>query len=350
MSMTQPAIKLGETVRLTTASVVAGVPADLNPLTLTITSPSNVSTTYTYGSSVELVRDGVGQYHFDLLINALGVWAFEWHGGGAPEAIDEGTVVTGQTFTLEVVDETPAPIPFANIAVSDSQLMLVPDQELESDAAGLVELFLTPGTYTFLAEKFGYRFELKYVTLLAPGGGPAKDVTLVGALLNDTWLTFKDLERVTSVDVIDRLFQDNNGGRRDAALLQSIILEAQALAESKLLRSWNQESIVKLAFHDPAVRMNAAWIALELATERRGEFIASDGKGRYWAQYERAMTFFDGLSKSKDQSRGEKANTQLGVDAAGVNKNTGGKRSPQGQRGNNFVFADEGDGTKHGGF
>lgn len=348
--MTDPALKLGETTRITALAIVNGVPADVVPLSLIITNPSLVSVTYVYGAGLEIVRDDVGQYHFDLLITALGVYSFAWHGGGAPEAIDSGTVITGQTFTLEVVDETPAPVAFASIAISDTQLMLVPDQELESDAAGLVELYLTPGTYTFLAEKYGYRFELKTVTLLAPVAGPAKDVTLVGALLTDTWLTFKDLERVTSPDVVDRLFQDNNSGRRDAALLQSIILEAQALAESKLLRSWGQEAIVQLAFHDSAVRMNAAWIAMELATERRGEFIANDGKGRYWAQYERAMTFFDGLSKSKDQSRGEKAKTQLGVTAAGTSKNSGGRRLPTAQRGNNFIFGDEGDGTKHGGF
>lgn len=348
--MTEPALKLGDSVRITVASVVNGVPTDITPLSLTVITPASGTVTYVYGVGPEIVRDGVGAYHLDLFIASLGVYSYAWNGGGSPEAISEGVIVTGQTYTLEAVDETPSPVAYAKILISDTQLMLVPDQEVVTDSGGLAELFLTPGTYTFIAEKNSYRFELKTITLLAPSAGPAKDVTLVGAFLSDTWLTFKDLERVTSPDVIDRLFQDNNSSMRDPALLQSIILEAQALAESKLLRSWGQEAIVKLAFHDPAVRMNAAWIALELATERRGEFVAADGKGRYWAQYERAITFFDGLSKSKDQSRGEKAKTQLGVSGAGVSKNTGGRRLPPAERGNNFVFADEGDGTKHGGF
>ncbi len=346
--MTPPPYNLGDSARLSIAAVVNNVAADVTPLTLTITSPASVSTTYTYGVGVDIVRDGVGQYHFDLLISALGVWSYEWNGGSAPEVIDAGTVMTGQTFTLEVVDETPAPIANCMVEITDQQLSLV--EEVYTDSSGTLDLFLTPGTYTFLAEKFGFRFLLKTTTLLAPGAGPSKDVTLVGTLLTDTWLTVKDLERCVSVDVVDRLFQDNNTSQRDPGLVQSVILEAQSLAESKLLRSWSQSQIVQLAFHDHAVRLNAAWIAIELATERRGEFIAADGKGRYWAQYERGINFFDALSKSKDHSRGEKAQTQLGVSGAGTGKNTGGKRLPQAVRGQNFTFADEGDGTKHGGF
>ena len=83
--------------------------------------------------------------------------------------------------------------------------------------------------------------------------------------------------------------------------------------------------------------------------------MAADGKGRFWAQYERAIAYFDSISKSKDLTRAAKATAKLGVAAAGVGANTGGRRNPTVQTNpqgasNAWVFADELDGTKHGGF
>lgn len=342
------AINIGDTVSITALLLENETPVDANTLRLVITDPAASQTEYILGNDPELVHDAVGAYHFNLFITQLGLWTFEWFSNASLTAFKSGTILTGQTFTLETVDETPAPVASVDVVVLDSTMNKC--LEFQTDAVGEADVFLTPGAYTFVAEKFDHRFLTKSMTLLAPGAGPAKDVTLVGALLDNTWLTIKDLERCVAVEVIDRLFQDLNTGVRDYALLQAIIREAEALAESKLLRSWSRDQIVNLAFHDAAIRVNAAWIAIELATERRGEFIASDGKGRYWVQYERAIAFFDALSKSKDQSRGEKAKQVLGVPGAGVSKNTGGKRKPTETPNRHWVFSDEGDGTKHGGF
>jgi hypothetical protein len=341
-----PIYNIGDQARIDILVLIAGVATDPAALTLSITDPSSNVVTYVYLTDAELVRDGVGAFHLDLTIDELGLWTYSWLINGSDT--EDGTLITGQNYTLETIDETPSSIPFADVVVTDTTMATV--LQLQTDANGEGELFLLPGTYTFSAEKFGFRFLLKTSTLLSPGAGPAKDVSLLGALLVDQWLSVKDLERCVSVEIVDRLFQDTNSSVRDPVLVQAILLEAQALAESKLLRSWGQEAIVQLAFHDHAVRVNAAWIAIELATERRGEFIGSDGKGRYWVQYERAISFFDALSKSKDYSRGAAAKTQLGVSGAGAGSNSGGKRLPTPVRGNNFVFSDEGDGTKHGGF
>lgn len=341
-------LNLGDKVRITGSLLVDGVLTDAITLQLRVTDPASTVTTYVFGVDAEIVRDSAGSYHFDLYIDQLGTWGYQWLSNSSLTAFDTGVIITGKSYTLEAVNETPAPIPFVDVVAVDQQLVEV--LRFQTDATGLGTAFLMPGTYTFSAEKFGFRFLLKTLTLLTPGAGPAKDVTLVGAELEDVWLTMRDLERVVSRNVVDMLFQDTNSNVRDPIIVQEILLAAISLAETKLLRSWSREQIARLAFHDPAVRSHAAWIAIELATERKGEFISADGKGRYWAQYERGISFFDALSKSKDQSRGEKAKTQLGVTAAGTSGNTGGRRKPASVAGNNFVFADEGNGTKHGGF
>lgn len=343
--MTTP-INIGDKVRITVLVLDDGEVVNPASLVLNITDPSSNVSSFTYGIDAEIVNEDVGSFYFDLEIDELGLWSYSWLINGSDT--EDGTVLTGQPFTLETVSEAAVAIPFANVTITDASMAIV--AELQTDASGLATAFLTPGAHTFSTDLFNYRFLLKTTTLLSPGGGPAKDVSIIGTQLTDMWLFVTDLERVVSRDVIDRLFQDTNSNARDPELVQAILLEAQALAESKLLRSWSIEQIKNLAFHDAAIRVNAAWIGLELATERRGEFIASDGKGRYWMQYERAMAYFDALSKSKDHSRGEKAATQLGVSAAGKGSNSGGRRKPAPQAGNNFVFADEGDGTKHGGF
>ena len=89
----------------------------------------------------------------------------------------------------------------------------------------------------------------------------------------------------------------------------------------------------------------AVWIALELASERRPELCASDGKGRYLYQYERAIQYFDLMSKGQLRSIGE--------GEAGAGANTGGATNPPLDPSDKprFIFApDLNSPTGHGGY
>lgn len=70
----------------------ANVPADPTTVICIIVEPDGTKTTYTYGTGDEVVRDGVGEYHLDLLIDAAGSWPYRWAGTGAVIAADEGVL------------------------------------------------------------------------------------------------------------------------------------------------------------------------------------------------------------------------------------------------------------------
>lgn len=59
----------------------AGNAAD-PPLGLTVTwkDGSGAENTYTYGVDLEVVKDGVGFYHMDLLLSTTGSWWSIWKG------------------------------------------------------------------------------------------------------------------------------------------------------------------------------------------------------------------------------------------------------------------------------
>jgi hypothetical protein len=164
-----------------------------------------------------------------------------------------------------------------------------------------------------------------------------------GKLITLGWLTVDDLVSAGGAKVVDQMFNDSGNGLRDQKLLAEMMMAAESEAETRLLRGFTSDQISLLASRDEIIRMHAAYVALELVSERRTEFLAADGKGRYWVQYERALNHFNLVSKSKDHSRGEVL--------AGKNSQTGGRRYPTVQANTPaFVFADEQDGTKHGGF
>jgi hypothetical protein len=69
---------------------VDGVLTDPSTVTLTITAPDEVETTYTY-SGGEITREGVGRY--SKTVTAVAGWYFwRWAGTGAAQAVDQGAV------------------------------------------------------------------------------------------------------------------------------------------------------------------------------------------------------------------------------------------------------------------
>lgn len=71
-------------------------PADPTTVTFSFrqdTQTKAQATVYTYGLSVQLIKDGVGQYHVDLAISASGLWHYRWAGTGAIVGAEEGDFV-----------------------------------------------------------------------------------------------------------------------------------------------------------------------------------------------------------------------------------------------------------------
>jgi hypothetical protein len=68
-------------------------PADPTVATVVVKPPVGISTTSTP------VRDGVGLYHYDLLLNAVGDWYYHFIGTGAVVAqTDDGHIVVPPSF------------------------------------------------------------------------------------------------------------------------------------------------------------------------------------------------------------------------------------------------------------
>jgi len=56
----------------------AGALVDPTALTLSVRTPSGTSTTFTYPSDAEVIRDSVGVFHAEVVLSEIGVWEYEW--------------------------------------------------------------------------------------------------------------------------------------------------------------------------------------------------------------------------------------------------------------------------------
>lgn len=52
-------------------------------------NPAETTTTYTYGTDAELVKDSVGNYHVDIDTNAAGIWHYRFESTGTGQAAGE---------------------------------------------------------------------------------------------------------------------------------------------------------------------------------------------------------------------------------------------------------------------
>jgi hypothetical protein len=83
-----------ELARLSNTFTVAGAPTDPTTVSLTVTTPSGVATTYTYAGSA-VTKDSAGVYHKDVTCSEAGDWQYQWTGTGA------ATDTTLGTFTVQ---------------------------------------------------------------------------------------------------------------------------------------------------------------------------------------------------------------------------------------------------------
>lgn len=88
--MSDPYI-IGEAARISVSIAdLLNVPADPGALRLKVKAPGGTVTTYTYGASGELVKDSVGHYHADILLDAAGSWAWRWESDAPNAGVSEG--------------------------------------------------------------------------------------------------------------------------------------------------------------------------------------------------------------------------------------------------------------------
>ncbi len=164
--------------------------------------------------------------------------------------------------------------------------------------------------------------------------------------LSTRYLTAADLDNRVGAAAIDRMLDDDGDGLRDWHMLTEFMVDAEALADSYMLKSWSREQITSIGAGDRSFRGHVAWIAIEMISERRAEFNSADGRGRYQSQYDRAIAFFDRLSKNKGHTAAE--------ETAGKGTQSGGDHLPKTANPStdaSFVFAsDKRYPSGHGGF
>jgi len=78
---------------VTNQFTVNGVAADPTTVTLIVTDPTNVVTTYTYGGAGTIDRTSIGAYQQSVACgpNLPGLWSYEWVGTGADNDAAAGT-------------------------------------------------------------------------------------------------------------------------------------------------------------------------------------------------------------------------------------------------------------------
>lgn len=137
-------------------------------------------------------------------------------------------------------------------------------------------------------------------------------------------LTLDKLYAFVPARTIKAYFNDSSVTDVTDALpaVQQVLMGAEGELFSRMRRGWaGDQAIIDLVNADETMMMHLCWVACELASERRPEFTDSEGKGAHMAQYNRAIAYFDNVSKGNQRSKGESA--------AGVSANVGGSSNPR---------------------
>lgn len=73
-------------------SNLSGTPIDPTDVVVRVKPPSGNIITYTYGVDDSVVRDGVGAYHADVVLDTSGPWAYRWEAFGIIRTAAEGSI------------------------------------------------------------------------------------------------------------------------------------------------------------------------------------------------------------------------------------------------------------------
>lgn len=80
----------GDGLRVTASfSDLAEAPADPTAVKIKVKKPDNTVVEQTWGVDAQPVRDGVGAFHADILLDQAGDWVCRWEGTGAVQAAEE---------------------------------------------------------------------------------------------------------------------------------------------------------------------------------------------------------------------------------------------------------------------
>ena len=83
---------VGDMRRITASFTdIDGDPIDSSGLTISIENPSGDTTAYVYGVDEEVIRDSLGVYHIDTLLDEAGIWRYNVTSTGAVAAVEEGS-------------------------------------------------------------------------------------------------------------------------------------------------------------------------------------------------------------------------------------------------------------------
>lgn len=91
-------VELNTRVRLTTTftTVQGNALTDPTTVSLFVKDPSSTVTTYTLAAA-QVIRDSIGVYHYDILIDVVGNWKYKWQGASALEATSADGTVSGNS-------------------------------------------------------------------------------------------------------------------------------------------------------------------------------------------------------------------------------------------------------------
>jgi len=83
---------IGDLVRCSAAfTTLAGVAIDPTALVFKFTNPAGTTTTYTYGTDPQVIRDSTGNYQVDLSVSTAGLWLYWFEATGTAQAVEEGS-------------------------------------------------------------------------------------------------------------------------------------------------------------------------------------------------------------------------------------------------------------------
>jgi hypothetical protein len=153
-------------------------------------------------------------------------------------------------------------------------------------------------------------------------------------------LTIQDMYARIGARRVNGYFDDTHNGEvgdeDETNAVNDVLCAAEGMFFSYALRNWTGNPLdlgsaaIKLIDNDALLKMHIAWMACQLAAERRTEFTDTEGNGPYKAQYERATKYMDNISKGIMRSVGESE--------AGLGANTGGNLQPLDENGNTEAF------------
>ncbi|MEY2632211.1 MAG: hypothetical protein RIR00_865 [Pseudomonadota bacterium] len=94
----------GQYARLSVVvSTPGGLHADPGSLRLLVRAPDGQVDIYVYGSAAEVVREGSGLFHADILLTASGNWTWRWETTEPNVGADEGALIVAASQVLPIL-------------------------------------------------------------------------------------------------------------------------------------------------------------------------------------------------------------------------------------------------------